>query len=300
MAFKIIASQCTSCSACEAECPNVAISEKGGTFVIDPKKCTECIGHFDTPQCVAVCPVDDTCVIDNFLPALSGTGIRRRSMNFQITPAAAKFIRLMLRADGAPAADFRLAVSPGGCSGLAAEIGVEAEPEPGDAVVERDGVKLFLPAESRMLLDGVTIDFADTPSQDGARFPRSQRDTCSSSSCSSQYNRRWRANDRRDGDSEPQSLRWTTPCLPMLCSAADCRPKPSSICGRRGCPIIWTMSPENHLREAQALAPGHVAVLIGLYRFYFYKGRLARHLMSQRRVWKRRRAITICRPIGGT
>jgi len=32
---------------------------------------------------------------------------------------------------------------------------------------------------------------------------------------------------------------------------------------------------ERHLREAQALAPGHAAVLIGLYRFYFYKGRLA-------------------------
>jgi tetratricopeptide (TPR) repeat protein len=32
---------------------------------------------------------------------------------------------------------------------------------------------------------------------------------------------------------------------------------------------------ERHLHEAQALAPGHAAVLIGLYRFYFYKGRLA-------------------------
>ncbi len=32
---------------------------------------------------------------------------------------------------------------------------------------------------------------------------------------------------------------------------------------------------EHHLREAEALAPGHAAVLIGLYRFYFYKGRLA-------------------------
>jgi len=31
---------------------------------------------------------------------------------------------------------------------------------------------------------------------------------------------------------------------------------------------------ETHLHEAQALAPGHVAVLISLYRFYFYKGRL--------------------------
>jgi ferredoxin len=49
---------CTACSACEPECPNVAIREKGGTYIIDPKKCTECEGQFDSPQCVAVCPVD--------------------------------------------------------------------------------------------------------------------------------------------------------------------------------------------------------------------------------------------------
>ncbi|WP_183257929.1 4Fe-4S binding protein [Bradyrhizobium sp. CIR48] len=68
MPFKIIASQCTSCSACEPLCPNVAISEKGASFVIEAAKCTECVGHFDDPQCVAACPVDNTCVIDTSLP----------------------------------------------------------------------------------------------------------------------------------------------------------------------------------------------------------------------------------------
>ena len=68
MAYKIVGSYCTGCSACEPECPNTAISEKNGIFVIDPKKCTECVGYYDSPQCVAVCPVDDTCVIDKSLP----------------------------------------------------------------------------------------------------------------------------------------------------------------------------------------------------------------------------------------
>ena len=68
MAYKIIASQCTACTACEAECPNVAISVKNGIYFINPKKCTECIGYFDTPQCVAVCPVENTCVIDTSYP----------------------------------------------------------------------------------------------------------------------------------------------------------------------------------------------------------------------------------------
>ena len=40
---------------------------------------------------------------------------------------------------------------------------------------------------------------------------------------------------------------------------------------------------EAHLHEAEALAPGHAAVLIGLYRFYFYKGRLAEALNVARR-----------------
>ncbi len=47
MSYKIIASSCTGCSLCEFECPNAAISMKGDTFVINPKKCTECEGHSD-------------------------------------------------------------------------------------------------------------------------------------------------------------------------------------------------------------------------------------------------------------
>lgn len=62
MSYQIIASQCTSCGACEFECPNAAIRQKKDTYVINPKKCTECVGFFDTPQCAAVCPVPDTCV----------------------------------------------------------------------------------------------------------------------------------------------------------------------------------------------------------------------------------------------
>jgi len=101
-------------------------------------------------------------------------------MNLEITPAAEKFIKTMLRFDGGPGSGFRLAVKPGGCSGLSAEISVKFEPEPGDAVVDRNGIKLFLPAESRILLDGVTIDFAETASQTGLVFQDPKATTCSS------------------------------------------------------------------------------------------------------------------------
>jgi iron-sulfur cluster assembly protein len=101
-------------------------------------------------------------------------------MSFTITPKAEKFMRMMVMADGGPGAGFRLSVSPGGCSGLAAEIAVKAEPEPGDKVVPHGSVKLFLPAESRILLEGVTIDFTDTPAKTGLVFHDPKATTCSS------------------------------------------------------------------------------------------------------------------------
>jgi len=54
----IITDECISCDACVAECPNEAISEGDPIYVINPDLCTECVGFFDEPQCVSVCPVD--------------------------------------------------------------------------------------------------------------------------------------------------------------------------------------------------------------------------------------------------
>ena len=101
-------------------------------------------------------------------------------MNFTLTPAAEKFIRFMLRADGAAGSGFRLAVTPGGCSGLSSDIAVAATPAPGEAIVERNGLKLFLNAESRLLLDGVTIDFADSAAHTGLVFNDPKQVCCSS------------------------------------------------------------------------------------------------------------------------
>ncbi|MFH1852714.1 MAG: YfhL family 4Fe-4S dicluster ferredoxin [Candidatus Neomarinimicrobiota bacterium] len=56
-----ITDECINCGACEPECPNEAISEGDEFYEIDPDLCTECHGHFDESQCVAVCPVD--CII---------------------------------------------------------------------------------------------------------------------------------------------------------------------------------------------------------------------------------------------
>ena len=54
----MITDECVNCGVCEPECPNEAITEGDDIYVIDPEKCTECVGHYDEPQCVDVCPVD--------------------------------------------------------------------------------------------------------------------------------------------------------------------------------------------------------------------------------------------------
>lgn len=54
----IITDECINCDVCEPECPNEAIYQGELIYEIDPNKCTECVGHYDEPQCVQLCPVD--------------------------------------------------------------------------------------------------------------------------------------------------------------------------------------------------------------------------------------------------
>jgi ferredoxin len=60
MALKIT-EECINCDVCAPVCPNEAIYQGEMIFEIKPEQCTECVGHFSEPQCVAICPVD--CII---------------------------------------------------------------------------------------------------------------------------------------------------------------------------------------------------------------------------------------------
>lgn len=53
-----ITDECINCDVCEPVCPNLAIYQGELIYEIDPNLCTECVGHFDEPQCVEICPVD--------------------------------------------------------------------------------------------------------------------------------------------------------------------------------------------------------------------------------------------------
>jgi len=54
----LINDECINCDVCEPECPNSAITQGDEIYEINMDLCTECVGHFDEPQCIEVCPVD--------------------------------------------------------------------------------------------------------------------------------------------------------------------------------------------------------------------------------------------------
>lgn len=80
-----------------------------------------------------------------------------------LTPAGARFLARLVRFDGGPGHGVSLKVAPGGCSGLTSTFEVTPAPAPGEALVETGGVRLFLDAQARLLLDGAAIDFQETP-----------------------------------------------------------------------------------------------------------------------------------------
>ena len=72
MAFEIIET-CVNCYACEPLCPNQAIYQASPHFLIDPEKCTECIGDYMDAQCSSICPIEGA-ILDELGVALNPPG----------------------------------------------------------------------------------------------------------------------------------------------------------------------------------------------------------------------------------
>src|SRR5208283_4942868 len=208
------------------------------------------------------------------LSALSGAGLRRFAMKFTLTPAAQKFIRRMVQFSAYPGGGFRLSVSPGGCSGLSALFDVEAAPRAGDQEFVVDGVKFYLPAESRLLLDGVTIDFAESSTSGGLVF-HDPKNTGSCKSTSAPIGEHMHSGRVPMVESEPAVL--SPDEKEFLAGALLGEGLPAEaeeFLDLASKTYADSETAERYLRQAQQWAPDHAAVLIGLYRFYFYKGRL--------------------------
>lgn len=83
-------------------------------------------------------------------------------VNMTVTPQAETFIRRMLRFAPGTEAGFRLKITPGGCSGLAADFDLVAEPASNEIVWQYAGLRIFLDTKSSQLLNGATVDFVES------------------------------------------------------------------------------------------------------------------------------------------
>ncbi len=92
-------------------------------------------------------------------------------MEVTFTPKAERFVQRMIRFGGGNSASFfRLAVKPGGCSGLSYDFHIVDGPEPGDVALESSGISVLLEKESAPLLDGLVVDCEDSLMNTGLVF----------------------------------------------------------------------------------------------------------------------------------
>ena len=86
-----ITDECISCAACEPECPNQAIKEGDTIYVINPERCTECVGAYTSSRCADVCPVD-ACHPDPAHPEIKEQLLKKwRGLHPGEEPAACTF-----------------------------------------------------------------------------------------------------------------------------------------------------------------------------------------------------------------
>ncbi|MGA2351560.1 MAG: hypothetical protein ABSF70_14075 [Terracidiphilus sp.] len=90
-----------------------------------------------------------------------------KQISMELRPAAEKFIRRMMRCGAGTHSGFRLKVRPGGCSGLAVEFDLAAEPGVNEVVWTHSELRIFLDSASCLLLNGATVDFIDSRSLTG-------------------------------------------------------------------------------------------------------------------------------------
>ncbi|WP_297081995.1 iron-sulfur cluster insertion protein ErpA [uncultured Demequina sp.] len=102
-----------------------------------------------------------------------------------ITDAAGAKVKSLLDQEGRDDLRLRLAVQPGGCSGLIYQLYFDERMLDGDAIRDFDGVEVVVDKMSVPYLDGATIDFADTIEKQG--FTIDNPNAASSCACGDSF-----------------------------------------------------------------------------------------------------------------
>jgi len=76
-----------------------------------------------------------------------------------LTENAISAVKTALTRASEPAEGLRIMVEAGGCAGLKYLMGLESKSRDGDAVIETDGVKVYVDAGSQPHVAGMTVDF---------------------------------------------------------------------------------------------------------------------------------------------
>jgi len=88
----------------------------------------------------------------------------------ELTHSAANAIRTAIAGSAEPVQGLRIMVQSGGCAGNKYLMGLVADASPGDFVVDKEGIKVFVDAGSVDLLSGVTLDFSVSLEGSGFTF----------------------------------------------------------------------------------------------------------------------------------
>lgn len=89
-----------------------------------------------------------------------------------LTDQAAKEVQKFMAAEQVPAetAGLRVSVLPGGCSGFKYSLNIEERSLEDDAVVEVNGVRVFVDGFSMQYLNGITVDYVTSMQGSGFTF----------------------------------------------------------------------------------------------------------------------------------
>jgi iron-sulfur cluster assembly accessory protein len=93
--------------------------------------------------------------------------IETRPDGISVTEAASAKVKALLEQEGRDDLKLRIAVQPGGCSGLRYQLFFDERDLDGDAVTDFDGVHVVVDRMSSPYLNGAVIDFVDSIEKQG-------------------------------------------------------------------------------------------------------------------------------------
>lgn len=119
------------------------------------------------------------------IKAAGATAASDRPAPLVVTESAARRVRQIIEAEGAPDLRLRVSVSGGGCSGFQYNFALDRDSEPDDVAIEKDGVTVVVDGMSLMYVLGSELDFVEDLT--GSYFRVSNPNATASCGCGTSF-----------------------------------------------------------------------------------------------------------------